>query len=305
MTDKKKEYALYGNNYSLLECSDLIVGDCNTFDLAAVEVGGRSVYCPYSVLYYIETGEMELQIEGTKQYFSEGGFYLIRKCTDAYFIPKSKPNNQVVRYYSMNLFSHVLIEVAAMVPILEGISKSDPLSRVLKLPKDSKLLGVIQELEKLMENNNNINKMDWEKLVLIVLHSIMESSPEYFKVVRGYSNYQRCDLELFMNRNFHFNYKLSQFSQLSGRSLSTFHREFKKIFHTTPHKWLLKKRLYWADTLLRTTSKSVSTIAYDSGFKDLAHFSKAYKNCFSVSPSVTGNSMKTEPKYSFFDPKKR
>ncbi len=40
-----------------------------------------------------------------------------------------------------------------------------------------------------------------------------------------------------------FNLSLEKFSYLTGRSLTTFKRDFKKSFTMTPQRWLTHKRL--------------------------------------------------------------
>ncbi|WP_317194019.1 helix-turn-helix transcriptional regulator [Chryseobacterium sp. KMC2] len=53
----------------------------------------------------------------------------------------------------------------------------------------------------------------------------------------------RLDLEEFMQKNDKFNVNLERFAFLTGRSLSAFKRDFKKIFNETPNRWLIKRRL--------------------------------------------------------------
>jgi len=43
--------------------------------------------------------------------------------------------------------------------------------------------------------------------------------------------------------NFHYNAPIEQFAKLSGRSLTSFKREFSDIFKTSPGTWLKDKRL--------------------------------------------------------------
>lgn len=93
-------------------------------------------------------------------------------------------------------------------------------------------------------------------------------------------------LQRLMAENFCYNLKLEQFAILSNRSLSTFKRDFQEIFRTTPGKWLLEKRLLHAKNLLNNRSKSVSDIAFESGFESLAHFSRSYKSRFGTTPSM-------------------
>lgn len=88
-----------------------------------------------------------------------------------------------------------------------------------------------------------------------------------------------------MESNYMFNLPLEEYARLTQRSITTFKNDFKKYYHTTPGKWLLEKRLDHAKNLLRTTSKSIGDIAFQSGFENSSHFSRVYKTRFGFSPS--------------------
>ncbi|GAB2829844.1 helix-turn-helix domain-containing protein [Ferruginibacter profundus] len=95
---------------------------------------------------------------------------------------------------------------------------------------------------------------------------------------------QSLSLERVMNDNYCFNLKLEQYALLSNRSLSAFKRDFQKIFATTPGKWLMEKRLLHAKFLLGKRDKQVSEAAFESGFENLSHFSRAFKMRFNMTP---------------------
>ena len=71
----------------------------------------------------------------------------------------------------------------------------------------------------------------------------------------------------------------------AGLSLSTFKRKFKEVFGTSPTRYIKTKRLEKAENLLKTTDLRISDIAYDSGFNDIAYFSKAFSAAYQHSPS--------------------
>jgi AraC family transcriptional regulator, exoenzyme S synthesis regulatory protein ExsA len=98
-----------------------------------------------------------------------------------------------------------------------------------------------------------------------------------------------CDappIEAIMEMNFCHNLPLETFAQISHRSLSSFKREFRKQYGTSPGKWLLERRLEHSAKLLQTTEMSVTEIMLECGFEDLSHFSKAFKEKFGQSPSL-------------------
>jgi AraC-like DNA-binding protein len=94
-------------------------------------------------------------------------------------------------------------------------------------------------------------------------------------------------LHQIMEANFRYRLSLKQFARLCHRSLSTFKRDFQKKFHESPGRWILKKRLEYAAALLRSADQmNVTEIVFESGFEDVSHFSKAFKNRFGKSPST-------------------
>jgi len=79
--------------------------------------------------------------------------------------------------------------------------------------------------------------------------------------------------------------QLQRFAYLTGRSLATFKRDFEKLYHTTPNRWLQQRRLQEARYLLTEKGKPVSDVYLEVGFEDLSHFSFAFKKAYGVAPS--------------------
>jgi AraC-like DNA-binding protein len=96
-------------------------------------------------------------------------------------------------------------------------------------------------------------------------------------------------LKRVMEDNYCFNLKLKVYAELSNRSLSAFKRDFEKLFHSTPGKWLLEKRLHHALHLMNNQNKTVSEAAFESGFENPSHFSRAFKIRFGKGPAAMKN----------------
>jgi AraC-like DNA-binding protein len=95
----------------------------------------------------------------------------------------------------------------------------------------------------------------------------------------------KIDLVNFMQRNFMFNMSLEKLGYLTGRSLSTFNRDFKKLFNTSPQKWLTDKRLELAYYQLAEKKKKPTEVYLEVGFEDLSHFSFVFKKKYGKSPN--------------------
>jgi len=72
---------------------------------------------------------------------------------------------------------------------------------------------------------------------------LLEIPPDLQSFLFDFSDPHKQDLEEFMLKNFHYNAPIEQFAKLSGRSLTSFKREFSDIFKTSPGTWLKDKRL--------------------------------------------------------------
>lgn len=87
-----------------------------------------------------------------------------------------------------------------------------------------------------------------------------------------------------MEANYMFNLTIPQFSRMAHRSTSAFKKEFADYYRMSPGKWLTQKRLEHAKSLLEAGRKSVSEVAFNSGFENLSHFSRIFKQKYGMSP---------------------
>lgn len=76
--------------------------------------------------------------------------------------------------------------------------------------------------------------------------------------------------------------KLAETASMSSRQLE---RLFRKYFNTSPTRYYLNMRLDQSRRLLRQTSMPVLDVALACGFESASHFSKCYKERFSLPPS--------------------
>ncbi len=125
-------------------------------------------------------------------------------------------------------------------------------------------------------------KIKFEELLVQIISNNLHASLQccFREICAG----SRPSIREIMELNFTSNLSLGEFARLTARSLSAFKTEFKALFHTTPGKWLLEKRLEYSRYLLETTGKNIDEIAYESGFKNNTHFIRVFKNKFKQSP---------------------
>jgi AraC-like DNA-binding protein len=116
------------------------------------------------------------------------------------------------------------------------------------------------------------------------LNILREIDKDIDNVLANFDEPGKIDLISFMERNFMFNMPLEKLGYLTGRSLSTFNRDFKKFFKTTPQKWLTQKRLELAYYQLTEKKKKPIDVYLEVGFENLSHFSYAFKKQYGIPP---------------------
>jgi AraC-like DNA-binding protein len=104
-------------------------------------------------------------------------------------------------------------------------------------------------------------------------------------VLANFEEPGKINLADYMEKNFMFNLPMEKFGYLTGRSLTTFKRDFKKVFNTTPQRWLTQKRLELAHYQFVEKKRKPVDVCYETGFENLSHFSYAFKKHFGYAPT--------------------
>ncbi|MBT8311962.1 MAG: helix-turn-helix transcriptional regulator, partial [Flavobacteriaceae bacterium] len=73
--------------------------------------------------------------------------------------------------------------------------------------------------------------------------------------------------------------------EVLGMSRSQLYRKFAALTDMSVYQFIITLRLEKAKELLATTHLNVSEVAYDTGFKNPAHFSRAFSEKFGYAPS--------------------
>lgn len=78
---------------------------------------------------------------------------------------------------------------------------------------------------------------------------------------------------------------IEELAQQNNLSVSSFKREFAKIYQDTPANYIKAKKLEKAAELLQVSNQRITEIAFDCGFNDLANFTKSFTSKYNVSPT--------------------
>ena len=122
-----------------------------------------------------------------------------------------------------------------------------------------------------------------KELVLLLLHT--EAATTILELYSYLFTPQKASIADVVETHLYSNISLDQMAFLSGQSLSTFKREFKKHFDDTPANYIRSRRLKKAADLLRHSSFSISEISFQLGYEDSSYFSRLFLQKFDMLPS--------------------
>ncbi|GLY08596.1 transcriptional regulator [Actinoplanes sp. NBRC 101535] len=88
-----------------------------------------------------------------------------------------------------------------------------------------------------------------------------------------------------MDRDFAERLDLPTLARLAHMSEGHFSRSFRTTFGETPHRYLQRRRIERAMSLLRDPASSVTEVGLRVGFDSLGAFSRAFRAVVGVSPS--------------------
>jgi AraC-like DNA-binding protein len=118
-----------------------------------------------------------------------------------------------------------------------------------------------------------------------LLVNLLSTDPKLASYFRSLIRTSKPSLRRIMEDNYCYKLRLEDYAELCHCSLSTFKREFQQTFNETPGKWITRRRVEHAANLLVNTDESISEVAFESGFEDLSHFSRVFKQVTGKNPT--------------------
>lgn len=241
-------------------------------------------FVPEHVFSYQLSGTLTVTTGDTEQVFHEGDFRFIKRNQLVKFLKQPAPGG-VFEAMSVYFDQDMLKKFSLEYGYTSGLGRNKTIQPVMELKPEPLFKSFMESLQPYLKGNQLINQQLQELKRSEALLLLLQAYPELADSLFDFQEPGKIDLEEFMNRNFHFNVQLKRFAYLTGRSLATFKRDFDQIFHTSPSKWLLQRRLQEAHYLIAEKGRAPADVYLETGFEDLSHFSFAFKKMYGVPPS--------------------
>ncbi|SMF42263.1 helix-turn-helix domain-containing protein [Desulfovibrio gilichinskyi] len=240
-------------------------------------------------------------LEGTKLIHSASGDIKLGK-GEAFFIRKGchimsemVPEaggvfNTILFFFNDSMFNEFVDSLN-----IEGSPSNSEVPSVFKVARSEPIEIYLSSIAPLFGTPLARDEQFLRLKVRELLHYICasEGNEAFINFLYSCRNEMKSDLASTMERYFNKNISLEDMAELSGRSLSTFKREFQKLFGTTPARWIRDRRLAWSAQLIRNSAKSISEISYESGYESLSHFSSLFRKNYGITPREYRSGLKS------------
>jgi AraC-like DNA-binding protein len=259
-----------------------------TPDIKLSAYGGKGytseVMFEHHMLVWFLSGETKIVRSEGNYVFGAGDIFLIPRNQIATIIGTARdgqPNKSVVMHLTPERLRAFYSDVRLSTPLRSA-------HEIIRFGKHPLLESCLSSLIPYFDLPDSIPGTIATLKITEALHILRTINPSIDGILANFDEPGKIDLAAFMERNFIFNLPIQRFATLTGRSLSTFSRDFKRIFHTTPQKWLTQKRLDYARYQIGEQKKKPVDVYLEVGFVDLSHFSFAFKKRFGYSPTELG-----------------
>lgn len=156
---------------------------------------------------------------------------------------------------------------------------------VIKLTKTPDITSLFQSMvpyfDTAIKPADQLMKLKLQECV----YSLLNLDKRFYSCLFDFAEQWKIDILDYLDENFMCDLSLAEIANFTGRSLAAFKRDFKKISSLPPQKWLIEKRLKVAYDKIRNDNMKVSDVYLEVGFKNLSHFSTAFKKQFGFAPT--------------------
>ncbi|MBR1514511.1 MAG: helix-turn-helix transcriptional regulator [Bacteroidales bacterium] len=274
--------------------SALICGDCTTssltldggsiIDQCIVTAGERGTFfLEQHLLYVVLGGSVKLTCGRQSWTVSKNEMILLRRAQSVSYEKRGSAETGLFESLLFAINDELLKDFLTSQDV-----KIPPMTEELGAqvsPMSERLVAYCWSLAPYFNDPSQTNPGLLRLKVMELLYNVMDCSKNIFRQMLQLRQPVKTDLHRVVEENYTSPISIDELAYLSGRSLSSFKREFQDIYGESPARWIREQRLRKAHEMLQTTSLSVADIAYSLGFENPTHFSRIFKESYGMPPS--------------------
>jgi len=132
--------------------------------------------------------------------------------------------------------------------------------------------------------SGQMKSLKFEELMLYLLEKHPAAILSFQK--KEIRHFDDLQIRKTMEANITNNLKVDELAFLCNTSLSTFKRRFEKIYHCSPNKWLLLRRMEIAARLLEDHHEKPGEIFHQLGYENHSSFTQSFRQVYGVTPKA-------------------
>ncbi len=237
---------------------------------------------------YVYYGDVRQTVSAGDVFFFSNGTHYTEDVPDG-----NKPFEQIVFYYTPQQLSRILSHLSINYQMKIGYTQPTFKENIREYAHAScQAWGTIKNFfmtanqyikDDLFSEDHTAENIKMTELIYLIVsqhdccikNKIMENVDE-----------KKDNFEQIIYKNIFNDVSVEDLAQLSGRSMTSFKKEFRKIFCEPPHKWFIQQRLMHSRLLLISTSRSIAEIGNECTFPNTSHYIKLFKKQFGMTPAA-------------------
>ena len=145
--------------------------------------------------------------------------------------------------------------------------------------------ALFEEFGRLCQSSDLYDRLKVKAIILNLLAEYIRLAGRRTEIIWDERDEDMRNVLSYINENFKRNLTTNELAAVCHMHPTHFIRAFKLKMAQTPHQYITDIRMEYARQLLDRSDRSIVEIGEDAGFYDLAHFSRAFKRHFAMSPS--------------------
>lgn len=238
------------------------------------------------MLVYVYSGEYLVEEGGTRISVRKGECIFLRKDNRVQMskLPYgNEPFQAVFMMYKRN-FLRSIFQSFDKKQLPFHTQRHQPAA--IKLPQSADIDSLFQSLVPYFDSNRVPSQGLMQLKLQEGILSLLEIDAQFYPALFNFAEPWKIDILDYLEENYMYDLSMEDIAGFTGRSLATFKRDFSKISDLSPQRWIMEKRLRVAREKIQLENRKVSDVYLEVGFKNLSHFSTAYKKQFGVAPTA-------------------
>lgn len=242
-----------------------------------------SLFLEDYLLLFVQRGNYAIHYGGEVYRVRKNEMILLQKAIVYHYEKTGDPEDGGIMEYTMFFLKDELLREFFKMANVQPKETKKPVAVSIK-PVNERLAKYVESLKPYFDEPKAIDGNLIKIKLLELLFDLAAADEDLMRQLMQLKQPARSDIPKIVEENLMNPVSVSDLAYLSGRSLSSFKRDFQAIYNVPPHQWIRERRLDKARELLSNTSLSVTDICFMTGFENTTHFSRAFKDRYDCSP---------------------